>query len=504
MASIGANRMTDSTTTADVRPEPLAAQEQPASVHDVEVAPEDRVPLGQKVAYGLGTTNDMWGNWLYPGMVWPVFNMFLLVSPGLVSTAVMVNRLIDAVADPVFGWLSDNTRSRWGRRRPYILIGSILSGLLLPTLFLVGRGWSERAYFWYMVVSSSIYITVVSSFNMAYQSLGMELTPDYRERTSVYAFKSGVQKLPEIAMFFASAFITLEIFNDSTGKPNILRGAQVYSVLLGAIMILVGVVVFTFVKERYYGHIVSQKQAKTSLGDSVWKAMRCRPFRAQLAMALAYGIGTSMVGSLGYYATVYYVCKGDVALGSKWNFGMGIANMVFGLFGIPVYATLARYVGKPRAMTAVQVSAILVFIATWWLYTPSLVWLQLFASGLISFTGAGFWTLYGSISADVVDYDELESGKRREGAFQSCQAWILKVGMALGMGAAGFLLTATGFDAALGGHQPERALTLIRVYLAGIPVVGLLLALYANGRFGLTEAKMREIRQLLEARRGKI
>jgi GPH family glycoside/pentoside/hexuronide:cation symporter len=475
-----------------------------ASEPEASSAPEDRVPLGQKIAYGLGTTNDMWGNWLYPGMVWPVFNMFLLVSPGLVSTAVMANRLIDAVADPIFGWMSDNTRSRWGRRRPYILFGSILSGLLLPTLFLVGRGWSEHAYFWYMLISSSIYIVVVSSFNMAYQSLGMELTPDYRERTQVYAFKSGIQKLPEIAMFFASAFITLSIFNDASGKPNILRGAQVYSIILGALMILVGFIVFWFVKERYYGHVVSQNQAKISISESIWKTLRCRPFRAQLAMALAYGMGTSMVGSLGYYATVYYVCHGDVALGSKWNFGMGLANLVFGLAGIPVYATIARHVGKPKAMLAVQLSAIAVFIGTWWLYTPHIVWLQLFASGLISFTSAGFWTLYGSISADVVDYDELESGKRREGAFQSCQAWILKVGMALGMGASGYLLTATGFDAALGGKQPDGTLTMIRLFLAGLPVFGLVVATYANSRFGLTEAKMREIRQLLEARRGKV
>jgi GPH family glycoside/pentoside/hexuronide:cation symporter len=467
-------------------------------------SPEDRVPVGQKIAYGLGTTNDMWGNWLYPGMVWPVFNMFLLVSPSLVSLAVMLNRLIDAFADPFFGWLSDNTRSRWGRRRPYILVGSILSGLLLPTLFLVGRGWSERAYFWYMLVSSSIFIIVVSSFNMAYQSLGMELTPDYRERTSVYAFKSSVQKAPEVAMFFASAFIALSIFNDATGKPNLLRGAQVYTMILGAIMILVGFIVFYFVKERYYGHVVSQNQAKTSITESIWEALRCKPFRAQLSMSLAYGIGTSMVGSLGFYATVYYVCHGDIKAGAIWNGYMGLAGLVMGLVGIPVYATIARYFGKTKAMLAVQVSAIAVFIGTWWLYTPHVVWLQVFASGLIAFTGAGFWTLYGSISADVVDYDELESGKRREGAFQSCQAWILKVGMALGMGASGYLLSATGFDAALGGKQPEGAITLIRVCLAGIPVMGLLIAMYANSRFGLTEAKMREIRVQLEARRGKI
>ncbi len=478
---------------------------QPKNPEVDQTKAEDRVPVGQKIAYGLGSTNDMWGNWLYPGMVWPVFNMFLLVRPELVSLAVMLNRLIDAVSDPIFGWLSDNTRSRWGRRRPYILVFSILSGLCLPGLFLVRPGWSENTYFWYMVISSGIFITIVSGFNMPYQSLGMELTPDYHERTRVYAIKSAVQKLPEVAMFFAAAFVTLSIFNDpATGKPNILRGAQVYTVMLGALMILVGIVVFVFVKERYYGHVSHHQKHKTKLGASIWQTLKCRPFRAQLAMALAYSMGTSMVGTLGYYATIYYVCRGDVALGSKWNFGMGLSGMVLGLIGIPVFATIANKFGKSKAMLAIQVTAVFVFIGTWWFYTPHIVWLQLFASGLIAFTGAGFWTLYGSISADVVDYDELKSGQRREGAFQSSQSWILKVGMALGMGLSGVLLSATGFDASLGADQSEHSLTMIRLNLAGIPVIGLLLAIYANSRYGLSKDEMAKIRTELEARRGRV
>ena len=127
-------------------------------------------------------------------MVWPVFNMFLQVNPVLVSTALMLNRLIDAASDPFFGWLSDNTRSRWGRRRPYILIGSILAGIFLPMLFMVSPLWSEAALFWFMLVSSAFYITIVSSYNMPYQSLGNELTPDYTERTSVLHTKEVCKK----------------------------------------------------------------------------------------------------------------------------------------------------------------------------------------------------------------------------------------------------------------------------------------------------------------------
>lgn len=149
-----------------------------SSAHSTDVPAADRVPVRQKLAYGLGTANDMWGNWLYPTMAWPVFNMFLLVSPALIGMALMVNRLVDAASDPFFGWVSDNTRSRFGRRRPYILLGSLLAGLTLPALFLVSPEWSEQALFVFMLISSGIFITIVSSFNMPYQSLGNELTPD--------------------------------------------------------------------------------------------------------------------------------------------------------------------------------------------------------------------------------------------------------------------------------------------------------------------------------------
>ncbi len=155
-------------------------------------------------------------------------------------------------------------------------------------------------------------------------------------------------------------------------------------------------------------------------------------------------------------------------------------------------------------MMLLQLMAIGVFCATWVLYTPSVPWLQLIASGGIAFTQAGFWMLFGSILADVIDYDELETGKRREGAFNACSAWIMKVGMAVGMGVSGVVLETTGFNAALEGAQSEHAITMIRIYLAAIPVTGLIIAFVAIARLGLTPEKMAEIRDQLESRRGKI
>ncbi len=475
------------------------------SKNDDATAPEDRVPLSQKVAYGIGSVPDLWGTWLYPGLVNQVFNIYLHVSPALISTALMVNRLADGVTDPLFGWMSDNTRTRFGRRRPYLLIFSILGGLFLPLLFLVSPHWSEMTYFWFILISSTLYISIMSGYSTPFNSLGAELTPDYHERTSVMAIRQALQRPFEIALFFGAAFTTLSWFNDpESGEPNLLLGAQVYCAILGALMIGAGLVTFFGTRERYYEKVVAHRQDKVPILDAFGMTLTCRPFRSQLAMAFAYGMGTSMVGTLGYYATVYYVCRGDVARGAWWNFIMGWSNMGLGLAGIAVFAFIARRQGKRHAMFCMQAFAILVFIGTWWLYDPERPWLQPLASGFIAFTGAGFWMLWSSMGADVIDYDELENGKRREGAFKACESWIMKVGMAIGVGASGYILSGTGFDAAREGEQTARALFNIRLYLAVIPVGGLLLAMWALSRFGLTQERMAGIRAQLEARRGRV
>ena len=286
------------------------------------------------------------------------------------------------------------------------------------------------------------------------------------------------------------------------GQPNVLLGAQVFTIGIGTLMILLGVLMFFSLKERYYQKVVETNQEKIGITETIYKTLQCRPFRPMLAMSLSYGLSTSMLGSLGYYMTVYYVCHGNITVGSAWNFGMGLASMLCGLIGVPFFATIANYSGKRPAMAAVQLSAMAVFIASWWLYNPLMPWLQLLASGSIAFTQGGFWSLHGAIGADVIDYDELQTGKRREGAFTATGTYIMKVGLALGIFFSGVVLTWTGFDAALGADQDPQALTNIRISFAAIPIGGLILAFLALMTYPLSKSKMAEIRSDLEAKRG--
>ncbi|NQT46821.1 MAG: MFS transporter [Candidatus Omnitrophica bacterium] len=470
----------------------------------------DRLPALTKASYSLGTAVDMWGLWLYPSVAFAVFNMYLGVSPWLVGLALTLIRVYDAIVDPLVGWLSDNLRSKHGRRRPFILIAGILSGLLLPILFLISPSWVGLKFlgvsvvFWYMILSTMIYIPIISAFTVPYYSLGAEMSPDYEERTSIMSYRSMAQKISELGNFYALRFTNLAWFLiPGTGQKDTLRGMQVYTSILGVIMAIFAIIIFFRVKERYYEKVVVKTTKKISILSSLGETLRCKPFRQLMVMGGAFTMGTSMVGSLGYYATVFYVAGGDKITGDNWQFWMGVAFMIGGLLGVPLHATLAHRIGKRQAAVTACAIGICGYGGSWFLYTPAIQWLQTIASSLMGMCAASLWMLHGSIGADIQDYDELNTGKRREGSFTACGSYILKLGNSLGYYFSGLILTWAGFTWKLKVQAPETIFW-IRTSLATLPIVGLVIAIIFVLCVPLTKQKSEEIRRSLEARRGTV
>jgi GPH family glycoside/pentoside/hexuronide:cation symporter len=468
----------------------------------------DRIPVLTKISYGLGTGLDMWGFWLYPGVAFAVFNMYLGVDPILVGLALTLIRLYDAFTDPIAGWISDNFRSKFGRRRPFILGAGVISGLGLPALFLVSPGWADikilglSAVFWYMLLSNLIYIPIISTFTVPYNSLGNELTPDYEERTSVMTYRSVMQKIFEVGNFYALRFTNLAWFLiPGTGKKNTLLGMQVYTSIIGGLMAIFAITIFFRVKERYYEKVVVKTRERIKLSASFYETLKCQPFRMMLLLGASFTLGTSMVGTLGYYATVHYVCGGNNIAGDNWNFWMGIAFMIGGLIGGPVLNRVAYWLEKRKAVIVAAIIGIFGYGGSWFLYTPLIPWLQTIASGLMGMSAAGLWMLHSSIGADIIDFDELNTGKRREGSFTGCASYILKLGNSLGGLCAGSVLKFAHFDHTLAVQTPQTIFW-IRAMLAGIPVLGLILVIFFITRVHLTKQKCAEIRCVLEARRG--
>ena len=147
---------------------------------------------------------------------------------------------------------------------------------------------------------------------MPFNSLGAEMSPDYDERTSIMTYRSVMQKIFEVGNFYALRFTNLSWFllPDGSGK-NTLRGMQVYTSILGVLMAVFAVIIFVRVKERYYDKVVLKMKDKISIRSAFYETLKCQPFRLMLGAGGAFTLGTSMVGALGYYATVYYVCGGQ-------------------------------------------------------------------------------------------------------------------------------------------------------------------------------------------------
>lgn len=463
----------------------------------------DSLSVGTKVAYGLGGTTDIFGHWLYNGLKDPVYNVFLGLSPTQVSVVRGVTLLADAMSGLLFGWLSDNTRSRWGRRRPFILVGSILSGLTLPVLFMARPGWSPDQIFLFMIVTATLYAPLIASYNTPYQSLGAELTPGHDERTSVQSYKGVMQKAAGALIGGALWFATRPWFNDPvTGKPDVAWGATCAAAIAGGWMIASGLINFFFVKERYYA--TASAQPKGSFIAMFRDALSCRPYLVLLATALVYAVPTGLVGTFGFYAGTYYVFGGDMARSAEIGFWSSLAYMACGFLGIAGANRLSRRVGKHRTLIVTLTIGLVAFGSSWWLYTPEYPWLSVVCVGLNGFSATGLWVVLPSMNADVMDYDELTSNQRREGAYSATFSWVMKVGMMASMLIGGPLLEITGFDAKLGGAQSADAIFWIRVMFAGIPVAALLAALVLIQFYPLGTERMRQIRAELEARRGAV
>ena len=498
--------MADSSSAASSTPETSTTKASSAADAPAGATPvlaEDHLKPSTKVAYAMGGTTDIFGHWLYNGLVDPVFNVFLGVSPTRVSIVRAVMLAVDAFSGLLFGWLSDNTRSRWGRRRPYILIGSILAGIGMPCLFLARSDWTPDEVYLYMLVSTILFSPIIACYNTPYQSLGSELTPDYNERTTVMAYRGVIQKTAGMLLNWGLWFASLPMWTDpATGKPDIAKGAMWAAAIAGGWMIVSGILNFVFVKERYYEKV--QKQGRAGFGAMFGAAATSRPFLFLLGTGLVYAIPTGLVGTLGFYALNYYVFRNDIALTSQVQGVGGVVYMVAGFAGIFGTHWLSKRLGKKKALSTTLAIGLVGFGSSFWLYTPSAPWLSLVCMALHGFSATGLWVVLPSMNADIVDYDELSSGQRRESAYSAAFSWAIKVGMMFSMLIGGPLLELSGFDAALGENQTPDAILGIRLLFAGIPVIALITAIVLVHLYPLDAERMARIRAELEAKRGTV
>lgn len=436
-------------------------------------------------------------------MFTPVFNIALGISPAVIGTILMFYRLWDAMADPILGSISDNARTRWGRRRPFIVVGGVLTSLCMPLLWQVSSHWSHTAIIAWMVVTGLLLYTAFTVWSMPYYSLGMELTPDYNERTRVLAWRAIFSKCTVIFGGWLLALAALPVFADPvTGEPDLARGMRLMSWAMGAIIMIVAILPGLFVKERYYEK-ETRHQARVGLWKGLRETLRCRPFQKVVGVYVCQTIGSSLVASLGLYLNIYYICGGDMKTASIIQ---GIKSTVIflpGLLSVPFWAWVCEKIGKKGALRITIIMGFVANLLVYFCYTPAHPYLQILPHVFLSAFGSAIWMIVPSMQADIVDYDELHTAERREGSFSSVFSWISKLAMMLTTGVSGFIIVWCGFDVGkYGKAQPPGVLQTMLHWYVFLPMafwVGALLILHF---YPLTAERVRDIRRQLETRRG--
>lgn len=469
-----------------------------------ETAPEDRIPLPLKLIYGLGAFVNNTLAAAVGGMI-IVLNLGLGLSPALVGLLGALPRLTDALTDPLMGYISDNTRSRWGRRRPYIFVGAILAGIIYALLWQLPAGMSTTFYFTFFLVGSLIFYLAYTIYATPWVALGYELTPDYHERTRLMGVQNFIGNIAYMISPYFLAIMYLPMFGD------VVTGAGYLAMIIAVVVIGLGVLPALFLRERFkdVADPNAAAGAKKSLGEVVMGFLRgfgttlkFKPFlKLCLATFLVFN-GFILIASFQPYVIIYYVFGGDQEAGSVFVGHSGLIQALAALLVIVFVTWLATKIGKRRAFYVSTGVSIIGYALKWVCYTPDNPWLVLIPAPLMAFGLAGLFTLMPSMICDVVDADELNTHERREGMYGSIFWWVVKLGQSVAIFGGGLLLVWTGFDVDFGGNQAAETITLMRLCDALIPCVASAIAIWSIASYSITEEKAHEVRMQLEARRG--
>ncbi|AKJ65144.1 Na+/melibiose symporter-like transporter [Kiritimatiella glycovorans] len=447
--------------------------------------------IGEKMSYGLGAVSDVIMANVVFQLAMPLYNVELKVPATLVGLAVSLPRLWDAFTDPFMGNISDNTRTRWGRRRPYLVAGGILAGLFCALMWMPPRDWSEMQLFWYFLVASLLFFTAYTVFSVPFNALGYEMTSDYDERTSVMSYKTFFMNIGS-ALFLPWLWKMMNM--PMFGKDPI-EGARNVGILIGVMVMIFAFLPAWLCREKARG----QSQSKIPFFHALAVTFRNRHFLMLASIVFTVIMGIFLVFPLILYLNLACIYDGDKDAASQM---FGLYNTVYGVLGIvsvPLINYASRKLGKRITLVAGLCIISFGFVISPLLFSRDIPELQLIFPVLASPSLGCVWILTASMLADICDLDELNTGLRREGMYGSVFTWLVKAGLAAVMALSGFIIDWSGYnpDQAMQGVQTQMFL---RGFFALVPLAFLVAALLLTLRFPLTRERVSEI-QLELARR---
>ena len=427
-----------------------------------------------KTAYGFGT--------VAPGITETGFNYFLLIfysqvvglDPRLVGLAITASLMIDAFVDPVVGYWSDNLRSRWGRRHPFMYASAIPLAVGYLLLWMPPRGWSQASLFWYLLLLGIAIRICTTFYETPSSALAPELSHDYDERASLLGYRlffgwsgGNVMTVLMFLVIFPAA-VTATIAN---GQFNPAAYAT-YGVVAAALIFVAIVVSAIGTQSGVAGMSLAPPKRGLTIGKifaEMVQTLADRSFIALFAAAMFGAIATGLAASLSFYFTTFF-----------WGFTSAqIGIIVIGVFasaalGAGLAPAVSRRLGKKRGAMIIGLVAILgaplpIVLRLFDVLPPNgdplVFWFVAATNTLDTALIICFQTLTAAMIADLVDQSELRTGRRSEGVFFAAVTFVRKTVLGLGLIAASLILTLAHFPAgAKQGQVPPATLFQLGAY----------------------------------------
>lgn len=465
-----------------------------------------KVPMGQKIAFGFG----MLANQMFPAVL-GIFMVVLVQDLGfpgwMWGIIYFFPRIFDSFTDPIMGFISDNTKSKWGRRRQYVLAGAIIMGIAFIMMWQLYRDNGVNYNFTYFMLWSFAFYLGLTIFSVPYVAMGYEMTDDFHERTNIMAI---AQWIGQWAWVIAPWFWVIMYDNGADGWFESAEVAtRSLAIWVGAILMIIAAIPAIFIKststlDEDYSEL-NFSNIKSSFDEIILgfkQALRIKPFRKLCISTFLIFNAFNTVATFTFFVVVYRLFNGDTQAAGIWPtlFGsLGALSTTF--IVIPIVAWISKKIGKKNAFLLSQGISIIGYAMLWFLFVPGKPYLFIFALPFFSFGIGSLFTLMMSMTSDVIDLDELNTGKRREGIFGAIYWWMVKFGFAIAGGLSGVIISFVGFQEGVPGDQQESAINGLRAFFSGLPILGTLVAMWVMKDYSVDEARALEIRKELDDRK---
>jgi GPH family glycoside/pentoside/hexuronide:cation symporter len=451
----------------------------------------EKLSFWTKAAYGIGD----FGNSVGPGTVIPFWYSFFLtdiarLDLGLVSLFWLVVTVWDAVNDPLLGFISDRTRTRWGRRRPFLLFGALPFGVAFALLWIIPPFESQALLFLYYVVVYAVYETAFTAVSCPYVALTAELTQDHDERTSLVSYRMTVSIGAGIVAAIFFALVLFPMFPDR--DP---RAYQAIGIICGASFIPPLLITFFGTRER----LEFQQASAPPILESLRFVMRNTAFRYTLAIRILSWMPVVIASAVFAYYLIYWTGMTEDETSIVQLIILGVALVL-----LPVILWLSRRFEKKTAYIIAAATWAVVMLAI--LVVPQGAKLPAYVvAALAGFGVSAAHVIPATISADVMEVDELMSGRRQEGAYSGVTVLVDKLARAIILSLLPAVLSWSGYIQPTDDNpfpvQPAAALTALRLLMSVLPAVLLAGSIVVAWFYPITRERYAEIQQELAQRR---